>query len=114
MSFRIVPATRAHLEEVGKGRPLPHTVRAVAVLDEDGALVGVGGVAYRGAALEVFSDVKPALKAHPMTLMRATKIVLSWIDRPAFATADPDEPTADSFLRRLGFEPKGEFYTWHG
>jgi len=115
-TIEVVPATSdLWLEYFGD---LPDSrVRAfVALLD--GVPVGIAGIANRGTVLEVFSDIKPELRPYKLTIAKvARKIrgILQSTAKPAFAFASPDEPTADRFLRWIGFEQSDDrgLYQWH-
>jgi len=112
--IEIKPATRETLERF-YGKQPDATVCAW-VAEQDGVLLGCGGIAFRGPALEVFSDFGDELKRHPKYILKAARIILkkaAEYRRPVFALRNKDEPTADAFLRRLGFEPKGDLYKWH-
>jgi hypothetical protein len=87
------------------------------VVVEDGVPIGVGGLAFRRHFVEVFSDIRPEMRKHPVTLWRVARQVMrraAELGRPAIAVRNPDEPTADAFLRRLGFQREGEVYLWRG
>jgi len=87
-------------------KPSPLSVRAyVAVLN--GEVVGIGGVAFHGKQLVVFSDIKPALKPYPLTIWRGAKKVMGLVKGSATALVDPDMATAPRFVKGLGFVPTG-------
>lgn len=110
----IRPATNADLEAFYGVRP-PATVRAL-VAELDGELVGIGGIEYVGRQRIAFCWVKPGLKVYPLVIARAARQVLKMANgAPVIAFGDPEEPTSDRFLSRLGFEkrgaaPQGEVY----
>lgn len=112
--LEVVPATKELLTEY-YGEPQDPRVRAfVALLD--GKPIGVGGIAYRGQNLEVFSDLQPEMKRYKLTIYKVARKIRDILREkrlPAFAVANPDEPTADAFLRRIGFEKTdGGLYLW--
>jgi hypothetical protein len=114
--IEIVPATQELLSRYYGERPYPRIRGFVAI--QDGEPIGVGGIAYRGEALEVFSDLKPEMKAHKKTLYKTARRIVEILRQkrlPAYACANPEEPTADRFLTRLGFEQnEAGLYIWTG
>lgn len=112
----VVPATPEVIRQQYGDRPTPR-MQAWVVKDEDKVLA-VAGLAFRGHALELFSDIRPEMKRYPVTLVRVARAIMrraQELNRPTFAIRDPDEPTSDALLRRLGFvetEQEG-VYRWH-
>jgi hypothetical protein len=113
--IEIVPATAELLDVYFGETPAPRIRGYVALLD--GRPIGVGGFAYRGGTVEVFSNIKPEMKQYRVTLFKVARMIMRHVEivgLPAFATPDPDEPTADRFLARLGFErvSDSEVFRW--
>lgn len=115
----IVPATADHLRQFFGDSPR-QTVRAWAVL-LDGKPVGLGGFAYGGDYITVFSDLRPEIRPYRKVILKAAQHVMreavSRHQGAVMAIADPNEPTAPNFLKHLGFlwvgtSPQGEVYQW--
>lgn len=107
------PATPADLEAF-YGRKMDRTMRAW-VLELDGRIIAVGGLAYhRGRPWDLFSDITPELKAHPIAALKAAKAVLAGMRHlPAVALADCNLPNSERVLKMLGLEPIGNGgYQW--
>ena len=100
------------------GEPSPYSLRAcVALLD--GKPVALGGYAYRAGLLYAFLELKEEMRTRRVSIARFTRRLVEIFDRgmPGMAIAAPDEPTADRFLRWVGFEyvgacDDGEVYRW--
>ena len=104
VTFR--PATREDVEDYWL-RKVPGNLRAV-VAEQDGKVVGMGGVYYDGAMRIAFSEYKPELRDNRRAKVRGVRMImeiLNSIKGPVYAVACPDEPTAESLLQRLGFRP---------
>lgn len=116
--FTIRPATAADLL-AWYGTPPAYTVTAL-VGELEGKVVAIGGV-YRdtnavvgiaGATQEMRQRKKDVIH-----MIRAVKELLQKYP-VVIAFADRNEPTADSFIRHLGFEyvrptPQGEMFVWN-
>ena len=102
------------------GRSLPYRARAFTGL-VDGEIKGIGGIAYieHGLAL-AFLHLAPDAQRYAVSLHKAAHRVIKEAQqrgiRKIVAQADEGFPTADRWLRRLGFEPiqvDGEkIYLW--
>ena len=85
---------------------VPVTMRAI-VIEDDGELIAIAGLAPEGFITQAFSDVKPRAKRHPIALGRmvaAFANMLKTVTTPVLAACNPDEPTSPGLLRHLGFE----------
>lgn len=109
-------ATAADLREFYAGRPHP-TLRA-RVVELDGQIVGVIGLAREGHRAKYFSEFRPELRPYLKTMLCLRTITASMAyvrasKRPVFAIAQADEPDSHRILQRLGFEQfKDEVYLW--
>lgn len=116
--LELVPATTAALTAFWGERP-KRSLRAWAAL-LDAEPVGVGGFAYGGPYITVFSDLKPEIRPYRKQLWGFAKTIMAEAKRygaPLMAIADPDEITAPRFLERLGFQfvsttSDGDVYQW--
>jgi hypothetical protein len=73
----------------------------------------IGGLCWLDDGVYAVSWIKRPVS--PKQLMRAAHAVRSMIEQAGvqvYATRDPDEPSADRFLRHLGFEPCGDRYAY--
>lgn len=112
VAFR--PATAADFA-VLFDRPIPHRVRAIAA-ELDGALLGVGGITFRPEGVFAFAQFTAAFKLYPAAVHRAGIAGMALIRDAGVATviaeAQPDNPAAERWLRRFGFEPEGAVFVW--
>jgi hypothetical protein len=98
----------ANREDVAKwyGGEVPATMRAI-VIEDDGELIAIAGLAPEGFITQAFSEVKPRAKQHPIALGRmavAFGKMLETVAVPVLAACNPNEPTSPGLLRHLGFE----------
>lgn len=109
-------ATRADFE-TWFGYPPANTLRAT-VGEEDGELVGIGGVVYgEDRKPKAFMDVRAGVSSRAM--IRGVRRVLDMMKREhriAFAVANDDE-RAPRFLEHFGFKcirhsEQGAIYQW--
>jgi hypothetical protein len=118
MTVTIRAATKADIEGFS-GVPLARTVRAF-VAEKDGALVGIGGLAYYPDHVLAFSEITDPLREHKTTIWRVCRRIVDMMKNcraPVYAVRNPDEPTAGALLERMGFalvgkERNGEVYVW--
>lgn len=107
-------ATRADLVEFYKRDTLgpSHTSWCGAI---DGKVVAVAGLSYKSGYVAVFADISPRAKAFPHTLHRhALRLIRDALRRHRyiFAEANTEEPGAERWLTRLGFEKIGNGTLW--
>jgi|GEM_PF-2603410 len=106
------------------GRPPIRRVRALAAVDAEGGLLGIGGIERQPSGACLFLDIAEGVDArrHRRTLIRAVRRVLGWTARDegrVFAIRDADRPTSAAFLEHFGFAPLGgaqlqEVWIWVG
>lgn len=111
--IEVIPATRELLDRLLGDDPRPRIRAFVALLD--GEPVGVAGIAYRGDKLEVFSNLRPEMMGHRLTIYRTARKIVAFLAqdwRTAYALPQADIPGAVRFLERLGFEPEGELMSY--
>jgi hypothetical protein len=74
----------------------------------DGEVIAVGGVIYQQGRIYAFLDLKPEARKFPVTIHRAGLGVVQMIREAryphVFLTRNENEPNADRWLSRLGFE----------
>jgi hypothetical protein len=108
----VEPACAADVEALYRCRP-GETLRAV-VVKLDGKPAGIIGLAKEADRDRLFSEYKDELAPHlhSMTILRAIKMVMSWVESsrvPVYAIAENPQ-----LLERLGFQQiAGEVYAWH-
>jgi len=97
-------ATESDLREWFNGT-VPATMRAV-VVERDGKLLGIGGVAWNETHLQAFSRVTDELRPHKVTIGRAAVKVREMLDEMGvvLAVCSPTEPTAPNLLAWAGFK----------
>ena len=105
--FKIRPATQKDVEDWYGKTPLL-SMRAIAG-ELEGKVVAIGGV-YRdkGAIVGIAGlkeEMRPRLRDIARMVKEGKKIIQDYPVVVAFA--DKNEPTADSFIRHLGFEHCG-------
>lgn len=85
---------------------VPATMRAL-VIEDDGELIAIAGLAPDGFVTQAFSEVKPRAKQHPVALGRMAAAFAKMLEAaaaPVMALCNADEPTSPGLLRHLGFE----------
>lgn len=110
-------ATQRDIEEWYDGKP-PFSVRAV-VGELDGEVVAIGGV-YRDREVVVgIAGLKDVMRDRFKDVVRMVRAGQKIMQDYAYvvAFASEQEPTADSFIRHLGFQhlkrvENGEMYLW--
>ncbi len=111
------PATEADLCE-WYGRLPGYSIKAW-VLEVDGEVMGIGGLAYhRGRPNHLFTEWKPGLKRFPVSMIKAMRRGLEQLrGAPALARIQKDEPQAERISRMMGLTPagadqEGKLYRW--
>lgn len=95
---------------------LPCRIRAItAVLD--GRLLGIGGIGYRPEGTVVaFAHVSDEGRRYPVAIHRAGLAAMEMIKASGLprivAEAQPDNPAAERWLERLGFQKMGDTFVW--
>ena len=109
IKFRV--ATRLDLDKLYPD--LKFSFRAI-VAEENGKLLGIGGIYYDREWVIAFSKITPELKKHPIAIARGAKKIMKLIgDSPCIAFADKNYPGAPKLLERLGFVHwEGSVYKW--
>lgn len=111
-------ATPQDAHEFYGGEP-PYTMRAM-VVTLGGAVMAIGGVAYRDGLLYAFMQIKDELRPYKVTIARfARRLTEVFGGNQGFTIAEPGEPMAEKLLQWLGFEHiggcrDGEVYRWRG
>ena len=101
------------------GKPQAKTVQAV-VMELDGRVIGIGGLAYEGDKLVAFGDFKPEALKYKRMVVKGARMVRDMVAKaraPVFTVADDKYPGSAKLLLRLGFdqvEPDGrqEVFKW--
>lgn len=107
ITFR--PATRADALSY-YGREPEATFRGY-VAEQDGKVVGIGGVYYDLGVPVIFTEMRPEMERAKKACARATRLMIEYADSllspVVYAVADVDYPTAPYLLAKLGFVPTG-------
>lgn len=107
IAFR--PATRADALAY-YGREPEATFRGY-VAEQDGKIIGIGGVYYDLGFPVVFTEMKPEMCGAKKAIARATRLMIDYVDSlpypTVYAVADTEYPTAPYLLAKLGFAPTG-------
>lgn len=101
----IKPITRKYFEDV-YGHPPSRSISGFAAVVA-GRAVAVAGIYYFPNQVVAFCNILPDYKQHRVSLARGTLKVLQLIKQkgiPIFAIADKNNPQAEDFLMRCGFE----------
>jgi len=116
--FEIRGADKIDLRRWFGGELPPVSMRAQ-VLDIEGELVGIWGVQFFKGQMLGFTKFKDAAKVHKRAMVAMVKSARKMLQEYPYviAFADKDEPTADGFIRHIGFQyagssPQGEVYEW--
>jgi hypothetical protein len=110
-----MPAT-AEMFAQFTGKPLRHTVRALAAV-LDGEPLCIAGVHCDGKRYIAFASVKPVMRERyrKTGLRMARQLIQAWgaLGMPVFAAADECVEAAPRFLEHLGFrEIRKGVYAW--
>jgi RimJ/RimL family protein N-acetyltransferase len=102
------PATRADIDSLIDEK-LPYRVRAYAVEDHEGKLLGVGGFAYQpNDTIAAFVLKAPGAEKYKIALHRAGLMAMQDAKRLGYrrivALAEKTNPAAERWLARLGFK----------
>jgi hypothetical protein len=94
---------------------VPTTMRAV-VIDDDGRILGVAGIARTDDHMQCFSKITDELRPHKITMGRAAAMIRSMLKDagPVWAVCSPTEPTAPHLLKWCGFKHVQEGVWCHG
>ncbi len=87
------------------GFEFPYSVRGFAA-EHNGDIVGVAGIMYSKPP-QCFSRIDSVMKSFPRSVVVAVKVIRELLNRqtvPVYATPDEDEPTANTFLKHVGFK----------
>lgn len=104
----IRPATRADIDQL-ISEPLPYRIKAFAVEDQEGKLLGVGGFAYQPQdTIAAFVLKAPGAEKYKVALhragLRAMQEARASGYRRVVALAEKTNPAAERWLARLGFK----------
>lgn len=96
--------TQELAERYFEGQP-PYSFRGFAAVI-GGEPVGIAGVFRAYGRMWAFSGMKEDLRPYRKARVKAVRKLVSLLDSmpcPVYATADPNEPTAEKLLSHLGF-----------
>ncbi len=103
--IRVVPATQEHVERA-LGGMLQRSAEAIALLREDGAIVGCAGVFPESCRLVIFSELTDEARADKRAMVMGYRRLLEIADRhsmPLHARPDPQIEASERFLAHMGF-----------
>lgn len=103
--IRVVPATQQHVEQA-LGGMLKYSAEAIALLREDGEIVGCAGVFPEDCRLVIFSHLTPEARADKRAIVKGYRHLLRIADTrnmPLHARPDPEIPASERFLTHMGF-----------
>lgn len=92
------------------------TIKGVVVEDDDGMVIGVGGVIHT-TPLQCFSEISDKLRSRPKSLIKAVekiRLILDSYQCDIYASADIKIPASGRFLEYIGFtkEDDSGLYRW--
>lgn len=99
--MNIVPARKEHIEAMGM--KIPMSVWAIAVIDDSGSVMGVGGTYLLSGNRIAFMKITDELRKRPKTLFSMALKFIRQFDA-VYAFCDLQIDGADRFLRHLGFK----------
>ena len=91
------------VEQYGFG--FPFTVRGITA-EHEGRIIGGAGIMFSNPP-QCFSKLDEEVKDHPRKIVVAMKVIRKLLNSqsvPVYASPDEDEPTANGFLKHVGFE----------
>lgn len=112
MNLNLRPATDADIAAFYGSAKVPVCLIAMVNADQP---IGIGGLAWCEDGVWAVSWLTDEAKRCPKTVMRAAHAVRQMIEEvgePVYAHKEEDEPTADRFLRHLGFHLEGDRYAY--
>ena len=95
------------------GAPYSLSFRGIAA-EKEGEVIGIAGVMYSTPA-QCFSTINEELKNHKRAFVKAVRALREILNDSAevYATPSKTEPTANNFLKHVGFIPVEEdLYKW--
>lgn len=101
----VVPATQDHIERA-LGGTLKHSAEAIALLREDGEVVGCAGIFPESSRLVIFSQLTEEARADKRAIIKGYRHLLRIADTrnlPLHARPDPDIEASERFLSHMGF-----------
>ena len=93
------------------GRSPPFSFRGW-VAEQDGQVTAIGGLYYEDGRPVAFSDMGATFRKSRKDIAKGCRILMQMIDKikgPVYAVANPNEPTANYLLAKLGWKPTGRF-----
>lgn len=111
---------RATAEDISAFSPLPNKPTILAwVGDDDGKIIGIGGLALVGGRWFAFCDLKPEARKHKKAIVKTARNVMMEAKRMGirfiYAEADSSEPGARRWIESLGFhiDPRSNYlFRW--
>lgn len=101
MTLTVRPATAADFFALYGEKP-DHTIKAE-VVEADGRVLGIGGIAYSGERPLLFSKMLPELRRHKRFIVEAALHLAARAKAAhAVAVADPKEHCSVRLLTKLG------------
>lgn len=82
------------------------------VAEQDGVVTAIGGLYYEGGRPIAFSEMTGTFRKDRKDVAKGCRILMQMIDKiksPVYAVANPNEPTAQKLLAKLGWVPTGRF-----
>lgn len=107
MRVELRPAVAADLAHF-TDKPLPHRIRAITAHSGD-TILGVGGIGYRpDGTVIAFAFIADEARRYPAAIHRAGLAAIALMRaanvESVIAQAQPDNPAAERWLERLGFQ----------
>jgi len=93
------------------GRPSPFTLNHAEVADADGEILALIGVYWYENRKYIFSEIRQDALKYRKKILATAKAFMRKLPRGVYyAAADARHPTADRFLKYLGFEVDSALY----
>ena len=93
------------------GRPSPFTLINAEVADSDGEILALMGVYWYEKRRYIFSDMRETALKYRKKILATAKAFMRKLPKGVYyAVPDTRHPTADRFLRHLGFEIDSTLY----
>ena len=115
--MKIVPATDRLVRRY-YGTRIPVGMRGYCLVDDSGEPVGVVGFLRKSKdVMVIFSEGKPEVYEDRKSIIRVARMMMETADNHGWkliADRDEDIPSADRFLRHIGFivDEEGEYIRW--
>jgi hypothetical protein len=112
-------ATKEDIESFSSARGKP-SIKAWCGVNDDGVIIGLGGLAYKEGRWFAFCDLTPEARKYKITIAKMGRQVMrdavAGKHKFVYAGVDTSEPMAARWVESLGFrrQEHSGLYLWRG